>query len=120
MFCSSYYTFEHCPSTAHHHKPTEHHTSTSHKNHLSDNKSSTVEPGALKDIILQGKPLQQNKSQISALSTPTLHNSVGSTASEPAKTAKQGQVTGNATGRAILVHSSDDEVGHVVQGKTIN
>lgn len=74
------------------------------------------EPGTLKNIILQGKPLQQNKSKISA----TLHNSVGSTASEPAKTAVQGQVTGNATGRAILVHSSSDEVGHVVQGKSIN
>jgi len=106
-----------------HHKPTSEHHTTSHKNLHADHKTSAGEPGSLKNIIVHKTSLQQNNPQKPQVNAPILRKAVGSPANESAlKTAvsRQGQVTGEATGRAILVHSANDGVGHVVQADSAN
>lgn len=107
-------------STAHQHKSSVNHTAY-HQNHHSDHKVPNNEPGALKNIILSKIPLQRNKSQQSESSSTNVRNDVGSLANGHAMKAAvspQGQVTRQATGRAILVHNLNDGVKHVVQGKS--
>lgn len=103
---------------AHQHKSSVNHTAY-HQNHHSDHKVPNNEPGALKNIILSKIPLQRNKSQQSESSSTNVRNDVGSLANGHAMKAAvspQGQVTRQATGRAILVHNLNDGVKHVVQG----
>ncbi|KAJ7385572.1 hypothetical protein OS493_015154 [Desmophyllum pertusum] len=109
--CLIFFGFATANKEAHHHQPVKHH-STSHKNHISDQKdqkASPGEPGALKNIIL---PKPQGNASLVSTSFNKSANQVGPGTKE-SKEGKQG--AGQATGRAILVHNTNDGVGHIVQ-----
>ena len=97
----------------------KHHPSP-HKTHHSVPKTPLVEPSAQKNIIVHKNPQKTTLQKPQVKQSVPLTSVNKSAAQNEVKTAdsKTAEGTGQATGRAILLHSANG-VGHVVQGKTV-